>query len=90
MPSFYFVLSIFLFGVCSLGIMAENKLELYLTEGNARAKNVLVRVTTSKLTKGNYMQWSIAIMNGIAGRGRFGNINGRKLPPLENDSLWET
>lgn len=63
--------------------MANNKLEVYSTEGSSSR----IQVTTIKLTKDNYLKWYIVITMGIAKRGRIKHITGRRLPPPENDLL---
>ncbi|KAF3782552.1 hypothetical protein EJ110_NYTH16693 [Nymphaea thermarum] len=47
--------------------------------GISRIENFSIQVTTIRLTKENYLQWSATITMGIAGRGRIAYVNGRKL-----------
>ncbi|KAF3779606.1 hypothetical protein EJ110_NYTH33272 [Nymphaea thermarum] len=58
--------------------------------GAYRIENVLVQVTTIRLTKENYLQRSAAITMGIAGRGRIAYVNGRKSEPVETSVAWDT
>ncbi|KAF3795709.1 hypothetical protein EJ110_NYTH04380 [Nymphaea thermarum] len=53
--------------------------------GGVRTENIPVQVTTIRLTKENYMQWSASMTMGIAGRGRIAYINGRKIEPNETN-----
>ncbi|KAF3771833.1 hypothetical protein EJ110_NYTH59407, partial [Nymphaea thermarum] len=53
--------------------------------GVSRTENIPVQVTTIRLTKENYLQWSAAITMGIAGRGRIAYVNGRKTEPVETN-----
>ncbi|KAF3771801.1 hypothetical protein EJ110_NYTH59513 [Nymphaea thermarum] len=50
--------------------------------GAYRIENVLVQVTTIRLTKENYLKWYAAITMGIAGRGRIAYVNGSKVEPV--------
>ncbi|KAF3772555.1 hypothetical protein EJ110_NYTH57574 [Nymphaea thermarum] len=58
--------------------------------GISRTKNFPVQVTTIRLTKENYLQWSAAITMGIAGRGRIAYVNGRKVEPVATSAAWDT
>ncbi|KAF3778855.1 hypothetical protein EJ110_NYTH42785 [Nymphaea thermarum] len=58
--------------------------------GDFRTENMPVQVTTIRLTKENYFQWSAAMTMGIAGRGKIAYINGRKIEPAETNVAWDT
>ncbi|KAF3784882.1 hypothetical protein EJ110_NYTH27542 [Nymphaea thermarum] len=57
--------------------------------GASRTENVPVQVITIRLTKENYLQWSVAISMGIAGQGRIAYVNGRKVEPVETSAAWD-
>lgn len=46
-----------------------------------KSDNVLVQVTTLKLTKENYIHWDVVIIMENAGRNRIDYINGRQQQP---------
>ncbi|KAF3773074.1 hypothetical protein EJ110_NYTH55332 [Nymphaea thermarum] len=58
--------------------------------GGVRTENIHVQVTTIRLTKENYLQWSTAMTMGIAGRGKIAYINGKKIEPAETNVAWNT
>lgn len=70
--------------------MVDNKIKLYSPEDSSKVENVPIQVTTIRLTKDNYLQWSAVITIGIARRGRIGYITGRKIPPAEIDPTLDT
>lgn len=57
--------------------------------GVNRPENILVQVTTIKLSKDNYIKWYAAIKVGIASHDRIFYIN-RKVKQDEKDTNWNT
>ncbi|KAF3773109.1 hypothetical protein EJ110_NYTH56002 [Nymphaea thermarum] len=56
----------------------------------SKTENIPIQVTTIRLTKENYLQWSAAITMGIAGRGQIAYVNGRKTKLVETSAAWDT
>ncbi|KAF3771980.1 hypothetical protein EJ110_NYTH59043 [Nymphaea thermarum] len=52
--------------------------------------NIHVQVTTIRLIKDNYLQWSAAFTMGIVGWGRIAYVNGKKIEQYENSPAWGT
>ncbi|KAF3784834.1 hypothetical protein EJ110_NYTH29565 [Nymphaea thermarum] len=62
-----------------------------LDAGSAsKTENVPVQVTSIRLTKDNYLSWSVAFDIGITSRGRLSYITGDKPPPIKSDPQWAT
>ncbi|KAF3774436.1 hypothetical protein EJ110_NYTH53097 [Nymphaea thermarum] len=55
-----------------------------------KSENVLVQVTSIRLTKDNYLSWSAALEIGITSRGRLPYITGDKPAPSKSDPQWAT
>ncbi|KAF3772990.1 hypothetical protein EJ110_NYTH56413 [Nymphaea thermarum] len=74
--------------------MADSSSSTVITDetdvGISRIENFLIQVTTIRLTKKNYLQWSAAITMGIAGRGRIAYVNGKKVEPIATSAAWDT
>ncbi|KAF3772098.1 hypothetical protein EJ110_NYTH58789, partial [Nymphaea thermarum] len=54
-----------------------------------KSENLPVQVTSTRLTKDNYLSWSAALEIGITSRGRLSYITGAKPAPSKSDPQWE-
>ncbi|KAF3771838.1 hypothetical protein EJ110_NYTH59397, partial [Nymphaea thermarum] len=72
--------------------MAEEittKTDMAIDAGIAsKSENVPVQVTPIRLTKDNYLSWSVALEIGITSRGRLPYITGDKPAPSKTDPQW--